>query len=266
MTSAELIEDAERRQSAGLWRMAGRAGQADGAVLRPLRRAAAGSAGRVEVAALRAHHPRQRHFLPRRLRRQGAGLHPDQSRGRPHEDPRQASREREVPARGRRGNRRRAHRSVREEQAAAVEGRCGHRLRHRNVRARDAHHLHRAARAALLRAGRRGRQSRFAFGRLWRRGAEPDHGHRGDPVRAQGSQRPHPHSGFLRSGGAAGGQGARGLGAAALRRKGIHREGNGRAGTGGRARGSALRAGVGAAHAGGTRHQRAALSAKARRR
>src|ERR1017187_10449728 len=56
----------ERRQSAGLWRMAGRAGQADGAVLWPLRRATAGSAGWVEVAAVRAYHPRQRHFLPRR--------------------------------------------------------------------------------------------------------------------------------------------------------------------------------------------------------
>ena len=50
LQQAQLIEGAG--QSAGLRRMAGRAGQADRAVLRALRRAAARSAGRMEVAAV----------------------------------------------------------------------------------------------------------------------------------------------------------------------------------------------------------------------
>ncbi len=108
-------------------------------------------------------------------RRQGAGLHPDQGRGRPAEDHRQAAGEREVPARRRRRDRRRAHRSVREDagrrgckaDAAVVcdtemfapelpticVGLRGH---------------------GVLRAGRAGRRPRSAFGHLRRRGAQPD--------------------------------------------------------------------------------------------
>ena len=50
LQQAQLIEG--QGQSAGLCRMAGRAGQTHGAVLRALRRAAARSAGRMEDAAV----------------------------------------------------------------------------------------------------------------------------------------------------------------------------------------------------------------------
>ena len=49
----------------------------------------------------------------------------------------------------------------------------------------------------------RGRQSRSALGRVWRRGAESDAGDRGDHLRAEGPQRAHPDSGILRPGRAA---------------------------------------------------------------
>ena len=67
---------------------------------------------------------------------------------------RQTAGQREVPAGRRRGDRRRAHRSVRQDQAAAPEGRCGGGVRHRDVRARAAHHLRGAARHGVLRAVR----------------------------------------------------------------------------------------------------------------
>ena len=166
MTTAELIEgDGNPLVYA---RMAGRARQAHHPLLRPLRRAAARSAGRVEIAAVRARNPRQRHFRPRRLRRQRAGLDPDQGRGRVDEDHRQAAGEREVPAGRRGGDRRRAHRSLRQDQAAAPEGRRRGGVRHRNVRARAAHHLRGAARPGVLRIVGPGRQPRPAFGRLRR--------------------------------------------------------------------------------------------------
>ena len=166
--------DRRRRQSAGLRGMAGRAGQAHHPVLRPLRRAAARSAGRVEVAAVRAGSARGQHLRARRGGRQGPGLYPDQGRGRPAQDHRQASGEREVSAGGRRGDRRRIHRGVRQEQASAPEGRRRGGVRHRNVRARAADHLHRAARVGVLRVDRAGRRPRPAFGNLRRRGAESD--------------------------------------------------------------------------------------------
>jgi acetylornithine deacetylase/succinyl-diaminopimelate desuccinylase-like protein len=97
-----------------------------------------------------------------------------------------------------------AHRSLREEQTAAAEGRCGRRVRHRNVRARAAHHLHRPARHGVLRTVRAGRRSRSAFGRVRRRGAQSHHGHRRNSLRAQGPRRPHPNPGILRSRGAPG--------------------------------------------------------------
>ena len=190
MTAAELIEG--EGNPLVYARMAGCAGQAHHPLLRPLRRAAARPARRVEVAALRAGDPRQRHFRARRLRRQRPGLHPDQGRGGPAEDHRQAAGQREVPARRRRRDRRRAHRGVRQDQAAAPEGRCGGGVRHRDVRARAAHHLRGAARHGVLRAARRGRQPRSAFGRVRRRRAQPDAGHRRDHLRAQGPRRPHP--------------------------------------------------------------------------
>ena len=65
----------------------------------------------------------------------------------------------------------------------------------------------------------RGRQSRSALGRLRRRRAQPDAGDRRDPLRAQGSRRPHPDPRLLRSRRAAQSQGARGVGAPAVRRK-----------------------------------------------
>ena len=173
------------------------------------------------------------------------------------EDPRQAAREREVPAGGRRRNRRRAHRSLREDQAAAAEGRCGDGVRHRNVRARNAHHLRGAARADLLRTDRGRRQPRPAFGHLWRRGAQPDHGDRGDSVRAQGPRRPHPR--FRASTIAWCRPAAKEREAWArlpFDEKEYTEKEMGAQGAGGRARGSAVRAGVGAAHAGSSRHPR----------
>ena len=137
-----------------------------------------------------------------------------------------------------------------------LQGRCRGGLRHRDVRARAAHDLRRTARHGVLRTVRAGRGSRSALGRVWRRGAQSDAGDRRDHLRAEGSRRAHPGSGLLRPRGAAQREGARGVGAAAVRRARVHREGNGRAGTGGRARRAAVRAGVGAAHAGGPRHSR----------
>ena len=61
----------------------------------------------------------QRYFRARYLRRQGPDLHPDQSRGRPAEDPRQAAGKREIPDRGRRRDRRRTHRKLRRNEARA---------------------------------------------------------------------------------------------------------------------------------------------------
>ena len=66
-------------------------------------------------------------------------------------------------------------------QAAAPAGRCRGGLRHRDVRARAAHHLRRPARPGLLRAARAGRRPRPAFRRLRRRRAQPHHGDRRDP-------------------------------------------------------------------------------------
>ena len=72
MTSVELIEGEGNPLVYAEW--LGAPGQADGPFLRPLRRAAARPAGRVEDAAVRARSPRRRHLRPRRLRRQGPGL------------------------------------------------------------------------------------------------------------------------------------------------------------------------------------------------
>ena len=70
--------DRRRGQSAGLCGVAGSARQADHPLLRTLRCAAARSAGRVEIAAVRARSARRQHLRARRVRRQGAGVHPDQ--------------------------------------------------------------------------------------------------------------------------------------------------------------------------------------------
>ena len=70
-------------------------------------------------------------------------------------------------------------------QAAAAQGRCRGGLRHRDVRARPAHHLRRPARHGVLRAVRAGRQPRSAFGRLRRRRAQPHPGYRRNSVRAE---------------------------------------------------------------------------------
>ncbi len=51
--------------------------QADRAALRPLRRAAAGSAGAVDQPALRADHPRRPHLCARHRRQQGPAFRPD---------------------------------------------------------------------------------------------------------------------------------------------------------------------------------------------
>ena len=104
-------------------RVAGRAGQADAAVLRPLRRAAARSAGRMEVAAVRAGDPGRGPVRSRGLRRQGADLHPDQSRRGVSEDDGQAAGKREVPGGRRRGSWRGAHHSLRRLQARATSRR-----------------------------------------------------------------------------------------------------------------------------------------------
>ncbi len=88
-------------------------------------------------------------------------------------------------------------------QAAAPEGRCRGGLRHRDVRARTAHHLRRPARHGVLRTARAGRGSRSALGRVRRRGAQPDAGDRRDHLRVEGSRRAHSGSGLLRSRGAA---------------------------------------------------------------
>ena len=187
----------------------------------------------------------------------GQVLHPDQGRGRPDEDHRQAAGEREVPAGRRRGNRRRAHRSVREDQAAAAEGRCGGGVRHRDVRAGSAHHLRRPARHGVLRA----RSCRAPTTTCIPASTAAPR-----PTRC----RPSPRS-FARSKTATGtfkipgfydrvippsAEGARGLGAAAVRRKGVHGKGNGRARAGGRAGRTALRAHLGAANPGSARHPR----------
>ena len=106
------------------------------------------------------------------VRRQGPDLHPDQSRGRLAEDPRQAAGQREIPDRGRRRNRRRAHRELRGEKARAPRIRRRGDLRYRNVRAGAAHHLRGSARHRVRRIARGRRESRSAFGRIWRRGAQ----------------------------------------------------------------------------------------------
>ena len=70
------------RQSGRLRRVARRAGQADGARLRPLRRAAARPAREVAQPAVDADRARRPPLRPRRLRRQGADADSDRGRAR----------------------------------------------------------------------------------------------------------------------------------------------------------------------------------------
>ena len=67
--------DRDAGQSGRLRRVAGRAGRADDAVLRPLRRAAGRSRRAVGVAAVRGDRPRRRDLRARIGRRQGPDLH-----------------------------------------------------------------------------------------------------------------------------------------------------------------------------------------------
>ena len=73
MQNVRLIETPG--QSRRVRRLAGRAGQADDPLLRPLRRAAGRPAGQLDVAAVRGDGARRRALRPRRRRRQGPGLH-----------------------------------------------------------------------------------------------------------------------------------------------------------------------------------------------
>ena len=81
--AAELIEGSGNPLVYAEWR--GAPGKPTDSLLRPLRRAAARSAGRMEIAAFRAGSPRRRSLRARRRRRQGPGLPADQSRGAPAE-------------------------------------------------------------------------------------------------------------------------------------------------------------------------------------
>jgi len=90
----------------------------------------------------------------------------------------------------------RTHRGVCQDQAAAPEGRCGGGVRHRNVRARVSHYLRGAARPGVLRTAGGRRQPRSAFRRLRWSGTQPDAGHRGDYLRAEGPEWPHPDPRF----------------------------------------------------------------------
>ena len=67
--------DPHGRPSAGLRRVAAGARRPDGPGLRPLRRAAARSAGQMDHAPLRADPPRRQPLRPRRHRRQGPDAH-----------------------------------------------------------------------------------------------------------------------------------------------------------------------------------------------
>ena len=72
--------DRDAGQSRRLWRMARRAGEADGPRLRSLRRAAARSAREMASPAVRANAARRPPLRARRVGRQGADADPDQGR------------------------------------------------------------------------------------------------------------------------------------------------------------------------------------------
>ena len=89
----------------GLRRVAGRRGRADDSLLRPLRRAAGGSARQMDSAAVRGDGARRRDLRARIGRRQGPDLHALQGRRSLAEGSRHAAGEHQGVHRGRRGGR-----------------------------------------------------------------------------------------------------------------------------------------------------------------
>ncbi len=112
--------DRERRPPAGLRRVAGRAGQADAPLLRPLRRAAARPARALAPPAVRADARGQRAGGARRHRRQGPVARAHRRRGGDARSARQPAGQRQVPDRGRGGVGRPRHRELRARRRAAA--------------------------------------------------------------------------------------------------------------------------------------------------
>src|SRR5579862_9282423 len=86
--------------------------QTDAVAVRSLRRAAARSAGGVEVAAVRTGGARPGYLRARLVGRQGSDLYSDEGGGRAAEESREAAGECEVPDRGRGRDRRGAYRKL----------------------------------------------------------------------------------------------------------------------------------------------------------
>ncbi len=116
-------ERSRPRPSAGLRRVAGRAGQADGPLLRPLRRAAGRPGRALAQPAVRAHGRGGQAGGARRHGRQGAVLRPPQGRGGDARRARQPAGQRQVPGRGRGGGGRAGDRPLRARRTAASASR-----------------------------------------------------------------------------------------------------------------------------------------------
>ncbi len=165
-------DHSHRETSAGLCRLAARSRQADGAVLRPLRRAAGRSAGTVDHSALRTYGARRQPLWPRHGRRQGPDVLAHQGhRGAAGRDGHAAG-ESQVPGGRRGGGGRRIDREVCRRESRKVTRRCRAGVRHGDVRGRHADAVHRAARADLHGGGGHGSRARSAFRAIWRRGAQ----------------------------------------------------------------------------------------------
>ena len=171
MENVEIIPT--KGPSAHLRRLAARLRQADRPVLRTLRRAARRAARRMAHSAFRAHRAQQQHLCPRRSRRQRPALDGSESPRIPHaRRRRQAAHQREGDLRRRRRSRRRIDRRIHPQAESQAESRFRAGLRHRTVRAESSDALRRPARPGLYRNRSSGREDRFAFRHVRRRGAE----------------------------------------------------------------------------------------------
>ena len=180
--------------SAGLCRLAARAGQADGALLRPLRRAAGRPAGAVGNPAVRAHGAQRQYLCPR--------LGDDKGQMYMHIKAIEALRavNGTLPVNVKfliEGEEEVGGESIAKyvaENAEKLQGRCRAGFRHRAVRRGHADAVHRTARTDLHGSGSHRTGARSAFGPIRRRRAQ--RGLRADRTagEGQGCERRHSDS------------------------------------------------------------------------
>ena len=166
--------------------------------LRPLRRAAARAARRMDQPAVRADGARRQHLRPRCDRRQRPDAHARKERRSLDESGRQAAAASEVPDRRRRGSRQRAPGPVRESKSRQAGLRHGHHQRLQPVRPRHAGDHLRPARHRVLRAAAPRPQAGSALRHVRRRRHEPGQRAGRTARRAQRQKRPHPGARVLR--------------------------------------------------------------------